>query len=116
MNDSATAPTRETRLLCDAGADARRKFETLTRQWKAEKVFISAVPDMAMLSPYQQIIGMGERAIPLILKELEREPDHWFWALRAILGDIDPVPRDSKGKVKEMAEAWIFWGKKEGWI
>ena len=109
MNDPITSPAKKTRLLCDAGADARRKFETLTSQWKAEKAFISSVPDMAMLSPYQQIIGMGEQAIPFILKELEREPDHWFWALRAILGDIDPVPPASKGKVKEMAEAWIFW-------
>ena len=65
MNDPITAPAKKPRPLCDAGADARRKFEALTSQWKTEKVFISSVPDMAMLSPYQQIIGMGEQAIPL---------------------------------------------------
>jgi hypothetical protein len=33
---------------------------------------------MAMLPPYQQIIGMGPPAVPLILEELRREPDQWF--------------------------------------
>jgi hypothetical protein len=29
---------------------------------------------MAMLKPYQRIIGMGGPAVPLILDELRREP------------------------------------------
>ena len=29
--------------------------------------------------------------VPLILAELEHEPDQWFWALEAIT-DEDPVP------------------------
>ena len=33
---------------------------------------------------YQQIISMGEAALPLILRELERNKDHWFLALMAI--------------------------------
>lgn len=27
---------------------------------------------------------MGEAAVPLILRDLEHQPDHWFWALREI--------------------------------
>ena len=38
---------------------------------------------MAMLKPYQRIVGMG-LSVPLILEELRREPDQWFWALEAI--------------------------------
>jgi hypothetical protein len=50
-----------------AGEEQLSRFETLSRQ-------------------YQEIIGMGERAVPLLLAELKREPDDWFWALHAITG------------------------------
>ena len=62
---------------------------------------------------YQQIIGMGPAVVPLLLRELEREVDHWFWALKAITG-ADPVPPASRGKVREMAEAWLRWGREQG--
>jgi len=68
---------------------------------------------MAMLKPYQRIVGMGLSAVPLILEELRREPDQWFWALEAITEE-NPVPPEAAGKVREMARAWIDWGKRHG--
>jgi hypothetical protein len=68
---------------------------------------------MAMLRPYQQIIGMGWEAVPLILEELRREPDQWFWALEAIT-DENPVPPEAAGKVRQMAQAWLAWGRTHG--
>ncbi len=38
---------------------------------------------VAMLGPYQRIIGMGLPAVPLNLEELQQEPHQWFWALEA---------------------------------
>ena len=70
---------------------------------------------MAMLSSYQQIIGIGEPAVPLLLDELSREPDHWFWALEAITQE-NPVPKEAAGKVRLMAQAWVAWGIREGYI
>jgi hypothetical protein len=67
---------------------------------------------MAMLKPYQQIIGMGWPAVPLILEELQREPDQWFWALEAIT-DANPVLPESAGNVRLMAQAWVEWGKRQ---
>jgi hypothetical protein len=69
---------------------------------------------MAMLRPYQKIIGMGMAAVPLILEELQREPDQWFWALEVIT-DENPVPPEAAGRVRLMADAWIEWGKRHGW-
>jgi hypothetical protein len=40
--------------------------------------------DMVTHPAYQQIIGLGKEALPLLFGELRRAPDHWFWALRAI--------------------------------
>ena len=65
---------------------------------------------MATHPAYQQIIGMGKEAIPLILEELQREEDHWFWALKAITGE-DPVPGKDWGKIQAMRAAWLAWGR-----
>jgi hypothetical protein len=46
------------------------------------------------------------------LRELKKEPDHWFWALKAITG-VDPVEPIQRGRVKEMAGAWLRWGKEQ---
>jgi hypothetical protein len=67
---------------------------------------------MAMHPAYQQIIGLGNEAVPLLLRELKKEPDHWFWALKAITG-VDPVEPTQRGRVKEMAGAWLRWGKEQ---
>jgi hypothetical protein len=69
---------------------------------------------MALCPSYQRIIGLGPAVLPLLLRELEREPDHWFWALKAIAGE-DPVPGASRGKVREMARAWVEWGRQQGY-
>jgi hypothetical protein len=70
---------------------------------------------MAMLRPYQQIIGMGTAAVPLILEELRHEPDQWFWALECITEE-NPVPREDAGRVRAMADAWIRWGAERGFV
>ena len=72
---------------------------------------------MATCLSYQRVIGMGEKAIPLILRQLENEgddPDHWFWALQAITRE-DPVPEDARGDMKEMARAWLDWAYMAGY-
>jgi hypothetical protein len=68
---------------------------------------------MAMLEPYQRIIGMGPQVVPLILEELRREPDQWFWALESIT-EQNPVPPEATGTVRLMAAAWIAWGEQRG--
>src|SRR5436309_12028734 len=93
----------------------RGRFQRLAAKWKGEARFLSNTVQMAMLDSYQRIIGMGEPVVPLILSELERDPDQWFWALQAITEE-DPVPTESRGKVREMAQAWITWGRARGLI
>ncbi|HEX3151244.1 MAG TPA: hypothetical protein VHR66_24415 [Gemmataceae bacterium] len=70
---------------------------------------------MAMLKSYQQIIGIGPPALPFILEELQREPNHWFWALKAITNE-DPVPAEALGITRKMADAWIDWGRARGLV
>ncbi len=70
---------------------------------------------MAMLKPYQGIIGLGPPVVPLILAELKHEPDQWFWALEVITEE-DPVPAEAKGRVSLMAQAWLEWDRQRGHI
>ena len=69
---------------------------------------------MAQHPAYRSIVEMGAAAVPLILRELERHPDHWFMALHEITSE-DPVPEESRGDVKAMAEAWLTWGREKGY-
>lgn len=95
--------------------DLRERFERLAAEWKQKSLYLSNTAQMSMLPPYQRIIGMGWPAVPLILEELRRNPDQWFWALEAITEE-NPVPREAAGIVPQMAEAWIKWGKQRGFL
>ena len=55
---------------------------------------------------YQQIIGMGAEALPFIFRELQKEPDHWFWALHAITGE-NPVSKNAAGDLKAMTSTGL---------
>jgi hypothetical protein len=56
----------------------------------------------------------GQPVVPLILQALEREPDHWFWALEAITG-ANPVREEERGRIKQMAAVWVPWGRENGY-
>jgi len=95
--------------------ETRERFRRLAEEWKERSRYLSNTAQMALMRPYQRIIGMGEVAVPLILEELRREPDQWFWALEAITGE-NPVPPEATGKVRLMADAWIEWGRQRGFL
>jgi hypothetical protein len=94
-------------------ADTRERFARLAAAWKEQSRFLSNSAQMAMLGPYQRIIGMGMPAVPLILESLESAPDQWFWALESIT-EANPVPADAAGDVERMAQSWLEWGKQQG--
>jgi len=91
-----------------------RQFNELATQWESETGMLSVLSQKVLHPAYQRIIGMGEKAIPLLLKELEREPNHWFWALKAITG-ANPVKPENRGRVKRMAQDWLEWGRDRGY-
>jgi hypothetical protein len=90
-------------------------FADLTEQWRSETRLLSSTSDIAMHPAYQRTIGLGPQVIPLILAELQKQPDHWFWALKALTGE-NPVSVAERGRLPAMANAWLEWGRKNGWI
>ena len=92
-----------------------KKFRVLVKRWRKDTQFKSSITESAMHPAYQRIIGMGPSVVPLLLKELEHDPDHWFWALCAITGE-NPVAARDAGRVPKMTEAWLKWGKLQGYV
>lgn len=99
----------------------RKLFENLASQWRKERNPLSSNAWDNLLSPaYYRITGMGPGVVPFILEELRRElkmgePDDWFVALWAITGE-NPVLEESRGRLREMAKAWLQWGSQHGYI
>jgi hypothetical protein len=99
----------------DLGDPLTEKFERLAKVWEEETLYSSSSLEIAMHPAYQQIIGMGPAVVPLLLRALQKEPAHWFWALSAITGE-NPISAKHRGKVEEIARVWIAWGQARGYI
>jgi hypothetical protein len=91
----------------------RQRFERLKERWLAETGDMAVLTRKIAHESYYEIIGMGERAIPLLLDELRRETGYWFFALRSIVGD-DIAPRNST--YREAVAVWLAWGQSHGYI
>ena len=89
------------------------RFHELRDDWKAKTRHLSNTAQISLVFSYQKIIGMGPAVVPLILSELEKEPDHWFWALEAIT-DENPVAESDAGDIEASAREWIQWGRDKG--
>ncbi len=107
---STNEPIHSTEATTTTAPGWEERFHHLVATWKRERGPHSSSARLAEHPAYQQIIAMGPEVVPLLLRELEREPDHWFRALHALMG-ADPVPAESRGKVREMAAAWLRWGR-----
>jgi hypothetical protein len=90
-----------------------RRFHELVTDWQADVAPLSSTPARVGHPAYRAIIALGPAVVPLLLRELERRPGHWFAALKALTG-ADPVAPSDRGRLGPMTEAWIRWGKEHG--
>ena len=97
------------------GLALEAEFTRLADEWRGERGPSSSIAKLVLHPAYQRIIGLGLPAVPLILRELERQPDHWFWALRAITGE-NPVPTEHAGDLAAMSDDWLKWASQKGWV
>ena len=108
-------PREQADVLASSAQDARR-FQVLAEQWRAERpVCSSSLSEICGTPAYEQIIRMGTLAVPHILRELQREPDHWFVALRIITGEVAHADA-AAGNLPAMAKAWLAWGQDHGYL
>jgi hypothetical protein len=89
------------------------RFEDLRLTWIEQRGASSRAEDIILAHAYQQIIALGARAVPLIIRSMRERPDHWFWALNVITG-VDPIDEEMYGDVPRMTRAWLDWAAKSG--
>jgi hypothetical protein len=108
-----TTPTR-TPPEKPTGESVEQRFRRLEAVWEAETLYLSDAHRIIAHPAFQEIIGLGEEVIPLMLADLEKKPRHWVWALPRITG-VNPVPPSEGGNIRKMAEAWLRWGREKGY-
>jgi hypothetical protein len=98
----------------EINSELAEKFYSLASQWQSDVEGMSSTAQMSQHPAYQEIIGMGTKVVPLLLRELKQNPLYWLLALSEITGE-NPIKPEQRGRVKQMAEAWIEWGKNQGY-
>jgi len=91
------------------------QFRNLADTWRRDTAHLSSIPDILHHASYRQVVSMGSRVVPFILKDLRDEPAFWFSALREITGE-NPVPQSARGNMRAMADAWLQWGRAKNLI
>jgi hypothetical protein len=92
-----------------------QRFYRLANEWREETAHLSSMTQLVMHPKYQSIIGMGPDVLPILFRELQENPDYWFWVLRAITEE-DPTQPEDAGDLQKMSESWLDWAKERGYL
>jgi hypothetical protein len=94
--------------------DVQERFRRLEAKWTAETGYLSSYQDIVEHPAFQEIIRLGEAVVPFMLRDLNERPRLWVWALPEITR-ADPVPPEDGGNIAKMSEAWLRWGRANGY-
>ena len=94
---------------------ALRVFRRLADAWTDDTKFLSSSSQIDAHPSYRQVIRMGPVVVPFILADLKLTSRHWFTALQQLTGE-NPVPRESWGRIRDMADHWLAWGRARGLV
>ncbi len=112
VNQEISLPTS---TASEVPLEILNKFYILAKRWESEVEGYSSTAQTSDHPAYQEIISMGTQVVPLLLKELKNNPIFWLSALNEITG-INPIKPEQRGKIKQMAEAWLEWGRNQGYV
>jgi hypothetical protein len=90
------------------------RFRRLESAWTEQTCYLSSYTDIVKHPAFQEIIGLGEAVVPLMLQDLEEKPRLWVWALPEITGANPVAPADA-GNIARMSEDWLRWGREHGY-
>ena len=90
-----------------------REFHRLASIWQADTIHLSDVNEKCAHPAYQQIVALGPGVVPLILHELEIEPDDWFAALHTHWNQS--IPHEFSTQLRGDC-AWLACVGKRPWV
>ena len=88
------------------------EFHSIAMEWTNGIGSTSNPVEMIDHPAYRRMVRMGQSAVPFLLRELKGEPSLLFLALREITGE-NPVPSSARGRMSEIAKAWVAWGQRK---
>ena len=92
-----------------------RLFSKLAAKWRSETGGYSTSHQITKNKNYIEIINLKEKVLPFIFKEMEKEPEYWFEALKQIT-KTDPVPNSHYGNIIKMTNDWLSWAKEHNYV
>lgn len=94
-------------------ADFIALFHRHLQQWKSETAFDSNLDAVTEHSSFRAIVGLQQRAVPLILDELRIGSSLLVYALEDITGER-PYGGNIQGNIRAMTECWLLWSDRMG--
>ena len=83
----------------------------LLELWRQETAYLSSSTRITGHPAYQELIALGQAALPFLFRDLEQTGDgHLSKALATITG-THPVPAEERGQVRKVAAAWLRWAR-----
>lgn len=110
-----TTPAESLAQPTESAEDFAKRFAELNAKWKDKTRHSSKMKDMATHPAFREIVAMGERAVPLILADLEKNGGFGFLALQEITAADPPIPEGTTNSITRVKVAWIAWGREQGY-
>ena len=81
--------------------ELKAKFIAAKDKWNAETMYSSSVTEIISNDSFQEIVAMGNAAIPFIIDELEKKPSVLVWALNII------TDKRTTGTITDACKKWV---------
>jgi hypothetical protein len=90
-------------------------FAAFVADWISETSIFSSISSMKRHPLFARLVDLGPDAAKLVFERMKKGDIrlHWFPLLQEITKE-DPVPVHSRGRLHEMADAWITRGRELG--
>ena len=89
------------------------KFYQFKKEWKDETRFLSCIKISEGL---QKIIDLGSDIVPIILRDFQHENNHWHETLCQLVLNPPEIPEEKRGKMEEIRQIWLKFGREHGYI
>lgn len=90
------------------------KFDFHYENWLSETGLLSDVSKIINHEDFQQILSMGNTAIPFILRKIKNEPSPLVWALNILTRQN--ISKGERISISEAASKWYRWGIRNNYI
>jgi hypothetical protein len=89
-----------------------QEFQGLAQEWRRVTGHLSNTRLIRSHPAFLKIIGMGQRAVPILLRELRVNSDwDWCYALQ-IITQLNPA--HTSAEYEDHRQAWGAWGQEKG--